>query len=219
MLRADLKIRVEGFLKQYRHYAASTQRTYLVMANTGGGFGGSEDNFAAYGLDALVSDGVGRSRGIEFLLQKKLSEIPVYAVLSLTLSNTRFTGLDGVERTGSYDQPVIITFSGGWKIDERWEASSRFRYAGGAPFTPYNADGTQDVASYNSERLKSLHGLDVRVDRRWNFSRWTLIAYLDVQNVYNYKTGRVVWNERTQSAEVQESSIGILPSIGISAQF
>ena len=220
MLRSDFKVRVEGFLKRYRDYAASTERTYLIMVNTGAGYGGSEEDFAAFGLDTLVSAGTGRSYGLEILLQKKLSEIPVYGVVSLTLSKTKFTALDGVERTGSYDQPLILTASGGWKIDPHWEVSMRFRYATGRPATPYNADGSQDVEKYNSDRLESLHGLDLRVDRRWNFSKWGLVAYLDLQNVYNNKSGGpVVWNEREQKAEVNEANIGILPSIGISAIF
>ena len=203
MLRSDFKVRVEGFLKRYRDYAASTERTYLIMANTGAGYGGGEEDFAAFGLDTLASAGTGRSYGLELLLQKKLSDIPFYGIVSLTLSNTRFTALDGVERTGSYDQPVILTVSGGWKIDPHWEVSMKFRYATGRPTTPYNPDGSQDVAQINTERLESLHGLDLRVDRRWNFTGWGLIAYLDLQNVYNNKSGGpVVWNEREQKAEV-----------------
>jgi hypothetical protein len=81
------------------------------------------------------------------------------------------------------------------------------------------ANGRQQVAEYNSLRLKSAHSLDLRVDRRWNFASWSLIAYLDIQNVYNNKfAGQVRWNAREQRAEFDENSIGILPSIGISAE-
>ena len=64
------------------------------------------------------------------------------------------------------------------------------------------------------------HGLDLRVDRRWNFADWSLIAYLDVQNVYNNKTtGLVRWNAREGRVEQDDSALGILPSIGVSAEF
>jgi hypothetical protein len=96
----------------------------------------------------------------------------------------------------------------------------KFRFASGQPYTPFNPDGTQNVSSYHSLRLKSAHSLDLRVDRRWNFSTWNLIAYLDIQNVYNNKfSGGVRWNARDQTAEFDESAIGVLPSIGISAEF
>ena len=35
------------------------------------------------------------------------------------------------------------------------------------------------------ERLPMFHQLDLRVDKQWRFSDWTLRTYLDVQNVYN----------------------------------
>jgi hypothetical protein len=47
-----------------------------------------------------------------------------------------------------------------------------------------------------------------------------LIACVDIQNLYNYKnTGSVRWNAREQKVEMNNSSIGILPSIGVSAEF
>ncbi len=219
LFREDLRFRIEGYTKVYSNYAASLDRQYLVLANSGGGYGGSEEGFASFGLDHLVSDGKGRALGVELLLQKKLSEIPLYGLASLTLSRTRFTSLDGVERLGSYDQDVIFNVSAGYQFNEKWEASMKFRYASGHPYTPFNANGTQNTALYNSERTAAVHSLDIRVDRRWNFAAWTLITYVDIQNVYNNKhSGSVRWNAREQRVEMDESSIGILPSIGISAE-
>lgn len=219
-VRADTKVRVEGFLKNYDRYAASVDRPYLIMVNTGAGFGGAEDNFSSFGIDRLVSEGTGRALGIEFLVQKKLSEIPLYGILSVTISDARFTALDGVERPGLFDQRVLASFSGGYRFDEAWEASSRLRFASGRPYTPFNPDGTQDVGNYNSERFPSGFWVDVRVDRRWNFAAWDLIVYLDIQNITNNKSsGTIRWNARDQAVEFNESAIGILPSIGISAEF
>jgi hypothetical protein len=220
LLRTDLKVRLEGFLKEYGNYPASLTRPYLVLANTGGGFGGAEDNFASYGLDPLVSEGTGRAYGVELLLQKKLSEVPLYGLASLTLSRNVFTALDGIERAGAFDQQVILNLTAGYQFDERWEASMKFRFATGRPYTPFTSTGTQNVSEYNSLRVPAGHGLDIRVDRRWNFSSWNLIAYVDVQNVYNNRgSGSVRWNAREQRVETNENAIGILPSIGVSAEF
>jgi hypothetical protein len=218
--RADLRLRLEGFLKRYADYPASVDRPYLVLANVGGGYGGSEDNFASFGLDHLVSAGKGRARGIEFLLQKKLSEIPLYGIMSLTWAQTLFAPIDGVERPGAYDQEVIGSLSGGYRFNERWEVSARFRVATGRPYTPFNDDGTQDVAQLYGERLDPFHSLDLRVDRRWSFERWNLIVYLDVQNVYNNKyVSGYRWNARERKAEPIQSSIGVIPTLGVSAEF
>jgi hypothetical protein len=220
LLDADLKVRLEGFYKHYSDYPASVDRPYLVLANTGGGFGGSDENFASFGFDELVSAGTGHSRGVELLIQKKLSDVPLYGLVSVTLMRTTFIALDGVERPGAFDQRAIVNITGGYQFDDQWEASMKFRFATGQPYTPFNLNGTQDVSAYNTRRLKNAHSLDLRVDRRWNFSSWNLIVYLDVQNVYNNKySGGVRWNARAQRAEFDESSIGLLPSIGVSAEF
>jgi len=220
LVRADFKVRLEGFYKKYGDYAASLDRAYLVQANTGAGYGGSEEGYASYGLDQLVSSGYGRAFGVEFFAQKKLSEIPLYGLLSLTWSKARFTALDGIERAGAFDQPFLANVAAGYRFNENWEASMKFRYSAGRPYTPFNSDGTQTAATYNSMRLESYHALDVRVDRRWFFDRWSLVAYLDIQNVYNNKySGPPRWDERTQQVTTDQSAIGILPSIGVSAEF
>jgi hypothetical protein len=216
---ADALFRVEGFIKDYFDYPTSLRRTYLIMANTGAGFAGSDENYASFGLDPLNSDGTGLAKGFEVSIQKKLSDTPYYGILSLTYSEANFTALDKVERIGSYDQTWIFNISGGYVINEEWEVATKFRYSTGKPYTPYNSDGTQSVEQINSIRFPVNHSLDVRVDKRWFFSGWTLITYIDIQNIYNRKniTG-IRWDQRTQAPEFNET-IGILPSVGISAMF
>ncbi len=220
LIRADTKVRIEGYLKSYSDYPASTERPWLIMANTGAGFGGSEEGFASFGFDALASIGSGLSRGLELLVQKRLSEIPCYGIFSLTYGSTEFTALDGVSRTGSFDQRLILNLSGGYAIDNRWEISAKFRLGTGTPYTPFLPDGTPDVSALNSGRLPLFHSLDLRVDRRWFFGGWNLITYIDVQNVYNRKNVQSYrWDYRNMRPEDGSSTIGILPSIGVSAEF
>jgi hypothetical protein len=218
-ISSDALLKVEAFYKDYDNYPTSTVRPYLVLANTGAGFSGSDDNFSSFGLEPLVDAGFGKARGIELSVQKKLSDIPYYGIFSFTYSQADYTSLDGIERPGSYDQNWIINLSGGYKFNEYWEFSSKFRFASGKPYTPFNADGTQNVADYNTHRLKSSHSIDVRVDKRWYFAGWTLITYVDIQNIYNHPNqSNIRWDPQTMSVD-ESSSIGILPTIGISAEF
>ncbi|MAT40268.1 MAG: TonB-dependent receptor [Ectothiorhodospiraceae bacterium] len=220
LLRSDLRVRVEGYIKEYSDYPASTTRDYLVLANTGAGFGGGEEDFASFGFDPLVSDGMGIARGVEFLVQKRLSDIPVYGVLSVSINETEFTALDGVERPGAFDQRLILNLSGGYVFDGGWEASAKFRYGTGMPYTGFLADGSRDFANYNGERLPDFHALDVRVDKRWNFESWNLITFIDIQNIYNRENIQGYrWDVRNNKVESTGGSIGILPSIGVSAEF
>ncbi|MBX2975199.1 MAG: TonB-dependent receptor [Ignavibacteriaceae bacterium] len=217
-LRNDINVRLEGFYKDYSNYPTSISRPYLVLANTGAGYVGADDNYSSFGLEQLSSDGNGYARGIELSLQKKSSDIPHYGVLSLTYSESFFKALDGIKRPGSYDQKWIFNVSAGYIFNERWEASMKFRFATGKPYTPFNFDGSQTVALYNSDRLPDLHSLDIRIDRRWNFSDWALITYIDIQNIYNRNNISFYrWDARTQSVD-KTSNIGILPSIGVSLE-
>ena len=216
-ISADALIKVEGFYKNYSDYPVSSIRPYLIMANTGAGF--SDENYESFGLEPLVSEGTGKAKGVELSIQKKLTDSPYYGIASITYSIADYKALDKTERTGTYDQTWIISLSGGYKFSNEWEGSLKFRYSTGRPYTPYETDGKQNVYDYNSIRFPDNHSLDIRLDKLWFFSGWTLITYIDIQNIYNRKNiNSVRWDIRTQSPELNES-IGILPSIGISAVF
>jgi hypothetical protein len=219
MLQTDTKISLEGYVKQYFDYPVSLTRPYLVLANTGAGFGGTDEGFASFGLDPLESLGRGQAHGLELSAQKKLSEIPCYGTISISYNETEFTALDGITRPSSFDQKWILNIGGGYVLNEKWEFGAKFRFYTGRPYTPYAPNGIQLTSLYNSERIDANHSLDVRIDRRWSFGNWTLDTYIDIQNIYNRKPVDVPqYNTRTGIAG-QDASIGILPSIGVSAEF
>lgn len=219
LLRDDFKIGLEGYEKYYRDYPASSMQPFVTLSNFGAGYGGSRDGFEEFGIDPMVSQGWGRARGVELFFQKKLATSPFYGLGSFTLASVDFAGLDGVLRPGSFDQRWIINLGGGCIVDERWEFSAKFRYATGRPYTPYNPDGTQTAFLYNSARVGINHSLDARVDRRWMLDRAAVVAFIDIENIYNRKAVDVpVYNERKGVVE-QVNTIGILPSIGISVEF
>ena len=219
ILKDDVKLNLEGYYKKYGRYPASTLQPWLVMANTGAGFGGAEEGFASFGLDPLVSEGSGWARGIELFLQKRMARVPHYALLSISYNESKFRGLDGVLRPSSFDQRWIVNFGGGYVPNSRWEFSAKFRLATGRPWTPYNSDYSKSGSLFNTARIDVNHSLDVRVDRRWSLGSIYLITYIDIQNIYNRPFSDVPrWNAWKQELD-DTSSIGILPSIGISAEF
>lgn len=216
---SDMRVKFEGFYKQYRHYPTSILRPYLVMANTGAGFAGVDDNFAAFGIEPLRSSGKGLIRGIEFTAQKKISDSPFHGMLNVTYSEVYFWGLDGVKRPGSYDQRWIINFAAGVIFYKNWEFDVKFRFASGMPYTPFNSDGTQSADNYNTGRMEDQHSLDIRIDREWKFDTWNLRTYLDIQNIYNHKVKSLIRWEKSENRIADDPVIGIIPSIGISLEF
>lgn len=219
----DVKVQLEVYHKWYNNYPARVWRPQAVLAPSG-----FDDisNDIPYGLEPLASEGKGTSYGAELFIQKKLTpQIPIYGLLSLSWSKTEFTSIDGIKRAGSFDSRWIFNVAMGWRINPKWEISSKFRLATGVPTTPYvpageiNA-GELDFSQFNAgERLPLFHALDFRIDRRWNFTNFTLVTYIDVQNAYGRENASGYrWDLRTQRGELQ-SSLGLLPSIGVSFEF
>ena len=84
--------------------------------------------------------------------------------------------------------------------------------------------------------MKPFHQLDIRIDKQYYFSKWSLMFYVDVQNLYNFKAyepDRLV-RESIVNPEVNddegngfykliyipsEGTGTILPTIGIMIEF
>lgn len=218
--RPDLQVRLEGFVKRYSDYTARMWRPQAVLSPAG------FENVTydiPFGLEPLVSSGSGRAYGGELFVQKKLSEIPLYGLVSLSVSRSLFRGLDEIDRPGAYDTRVIGTTLVGYRFNAAWEVSGKFRVASGRPTTPFIDEGPQsgrlDFSRYNELRFPTFNALDIRIDRTWNFRTVRLEVYLDVQNIYGRQNvDELFWNPRTGEAEPEES-LGILPSIGVNVTF
>lgn len=215
IIMPDLKASVEVYYKKYDKYPVSTTRPYFILSNSGGSF----DNQNDFGLEPLVSAGTGNSRGVEFYIQKTLSN-NYYFNINLSLFNAKYKSLDGIERSSDFDNKVLFTAFGGYQLKNNWTVAGKFRYAGGRPYTPINpVDGTQLVSEYNSARLPDYYSLDIRVEKKWNFAKWTLNTYIDIQDITGRKNVTAYkWNKFTRTIETQ-NSIGVLPTIGINAMF
>lgn len=217
----DLKVQLEVFYKWYQNYPARIYRPMAVLAPAG------FDNIRSdipYGLEPLNNDGIGYSRGAELFIQKKLSEIPVYGLFSLSYSETKFKSIDDVWRYGAFDSRWIMNLASGWRINQLWEVSAKFRIATGIPTTPYITEGENagslDFSRYNDGgRLPLFHQLDVRVDKRWNWNNFTLITYIDIQNLYNRNNSSGLTYDPIEKKQELNGTIGILPSVGISIDF
>ncbi|GGK64400.1 collagen-binding protein [Rufibacter glacialis] len=184
------RITVEGFYKKYSQYPVSV-RDGVSLANQGIEFG-------AIGNEDVVSLGKGRAYGAEFFFQQKLTR-GLYGLFSYTLVRSEFTGLDQDNYVASaWDNRHLVSGLLGWQFGKNWELGGKYRFAGGAPYTPFDLEASQrnyaslgtgllDYDRLNTQRLRSFNQLDVRLDKKWNFRRTTLDLYVDVQNVLRFK--------------------------------
>ncbi|HET9486013.1 MAG TPA: TonB-dependent receptor, partial [Chryseosolibacter sp.] len=181
---------VEGFYKQYSDYPVSKLRG-VSLANEGGDFG-------FIGNEEVVGSGKGRAYGVELFVQKKLTG-KIFYVIAYTLYRTEFSGADNRYLPSSWDNRNLLSGLLGRKLKRGWEIGLKFRYAGGAPYTPLDLEasrvnylslgtGVPDVTRINSQRLESFNQFDFRIDKKWNYRQWTFDLYLDVQNAFMSKT-------------------------------
>ncbi|MCX7909826.1 MAG: TonB-dependent receptor [Ignavibacteria bacterium] len=214
----DLRVQLEVYYKRYSNYPARVFRPQAVLSPSGFDDLSSDIPF---GIEPLVSEGKGWSRGVELLIQKRFSpQLPLYGLLSVTVSQTKFAGLDGIERPSTYDNPLIFNIALGYRFNPEWEISYKYRAAIGVPTTPFLSNGRRDYSRYNQgERLPIFRQTDIRVDKRWFLKNFNIVTYLDIQNVFSTKNkSGIRWDFRTQSIEYLQS-IGIIPSIGIYFEF
>ena len=233
------KITLETFYKQYDNYPFSLIDS-ISLANLGGDFGviGNED---------ISSISQGRSYGVEFLAQQKLSS-SVYGIMSVTYYRSEFEDKDEELIPSAWDNRFIFNMTAGKKFKRDIELGLKFRYTGGAPYTPIdlatssnmdiwniNQRGVLNYDALNSQRLKNVHGVDLRLDKKWYFKKWSLNAYLDIENLYNFKIqlpsevgidteiGEEIYTSQNSQQyslyEIVNESGTVLPSIGLLIEF
>lgn len=227
-LDSDVKFSFETYNKSYTSLPTGISpgnTDYLVLTNTGITYGGRENNFRSFGYSPYVSEGTGNAYGAELFLQKKYSDTPYYGQLSLSYNKSEYTAKNGITYPGQFDQRWILNISGGYKPNKKWEYSGRFRLYTGRPFTPVYVPSQNNgqirnlPSEYLSERLDNAHQLDIRVDRNYYYDNFTLIVYMDIQNIYNQKQPSIRQVDFYKDDYREEKSVRILPTIGISFEF
>jgi hypothetical protein len=188
----NARFTLEGFFKNYQNYPFSIKDS-LSLANVGSDFG-------VVGNEAVKSISEGRTYGFEFLYQQKMFK-GYYAILAYTFVNSEFKDKNGRYVPTSWDSKHIVSFTGGKIFKKGWQFGFRWLYSGGSPYTPYdiptsslkqnwdiNGLGLLDYNQLNTEREAAFHQLNVRVDKKIFLEKFSMNFYLDIQNLYGYKT-------------------------------
>ncbi len=234
------KVTVEGFYKTYDNYPFLT-RDSLSLANLGGDFG-------VIGNEPVTSTSYGRTYGLELLVQQKLLS-SVYGILSYTFVRGEFSDKNDELINSSWDNRHILNLTAGKKFKNDWELGMKFRFVGGAPYTPYDIErsatidvwdivqqGVFDWDQLNDFRNPATHGLDIRLDKKWYFKKWAVNAYIDIQNIYNFQAvsqpfldverddsgNPIIDPNNPQSyelSEIENISGTVLPSVGLMIDF
>ncbi len=211
----DTKVTVELYEKRYDRFPLDKTQAALFVIDG--------EMFEHYG--SLTDKGKALSRGIEFIMQKKLLD-KIYGLASATYFRSQYQGLDGIWKNRGYDNIFSVSIEGGYKPNHLRDFSIRWIYAGGVPYTPFDIElskqlnrAVYDADRINEERYPDYHSLNIRYDQRVFFHKTALTFYLSIWNVYDRKNiAGYYWNNEKQQPEVMYQW-RILPVIGIQYAF
>lgn len=190
--KRNASVSLEGFYKGYFNAPASAENG-IALANLGADFG-------VVGNEEVTFNALGRAYGMELLLQQRLYK-GCYGLLAYTLVRSEYDNpgdqlMLSQWTPSSWDNRHIVSFTGGKKWTSGWELGVRVLYSGGLPYTPYATDESllienwqafnaplPDYARLNTERNAAFHQVDLRLDKKWLFDRWSLDVFMDVQNL------------------------------------
>ncbi len=181
-----LRFTAEGFYKHYSNVPVSV-RNGISLANLG-------TDFNILGNEAVSTNGKGNAYGIELFAQKKLTN-RFLGIMSYTYYRSQYSGTNNELIASSWDNKHLLSITMGYKFNRNWELGLKFRYQGGAPYTPYDevasrlnylslGQGVFDYSKLNTQRLSAFNASDIRIDKKWNFRKTTIDLFLDVTNWY-----------------------------------
>jgi hypothetical protein len=236
----NIQFSVEAFLKKYSDYPFSVRDSVPLSSKSA--------DYGIFGDESLLSVSQGRAYGFEVLGRfKEFRKINL--VFSYTYVRSEFKGLNSRWIPSSWDNKHLFSLTATKKFLRNWELGIKWRYVGGAPYTPYDFEksslkaawdlqgqGYPDYSKFNTQRLKAFHQLDIRVDKQYFYSGWSLMLYADIQNVYNFKADQpplliqVSDNNKMPVTDpsdplkyslkyIKNSSGTVLPTIGIIIEF
>lgn len=235
----ELFFSFEMFYKRYNKYPFSINDS-ISLANKGADFG-------VLGAEEVVSSGQGKSYGFELLNRTKLSS-GLNMILSYTFVRSEFTDRSNEYIPSSWDFRHIVSLTASKSFNRNWLVGIKWRFNGGLPFTAYDIEKSSIKAAWDAQggpyldynqlnqlRYDPFHQLDLRVDKRYFFEKWSLMLYMDIQNLYNFKAvqqnnlvreknadGSFITtnnNSRYVLKEIPNTSGTVLPTIGIMVEF
>ena len=243
------RISLEGFVKNYSDYPLSVEDS-IPLATKGADFG-------TFGDEELIPVSEGRAYGFE-ILGRAQDILGFNTILSYTYVRSEFKdirkGREGKYLPSSWDNQHLLNLTGTRKFKKNWYLGFKWRFVGGAPYTPYDNSKSSikeawdisggpylDYSRFNELRFTAFHQLDIRIDKEYFFNRWSLNLYLDIQNIYNFKSeeldilarksfeepgyndlieGEGLGPDRYELVEIPSSGGGsVLPSVGIIVEF
>jgi len=212
----NLNFKTEVYYQRLFNVPVKDSKGYFSMINSGAAMSVPEE-------DSLVNSGYGKNYGIEFTLEKYLSE-NYYFLVTASLFNSLYQGSDKVWRNTAYNGNYVLNTLGGYEfeIKPNIQLSSNLRvvYAGGRRLIPFDLaksiEQNDNVYIYDQayeKQVKPYFRTDIRVGVLFQQPSATHELALDIANVTNHKNiYREKYDEKVKKVKTTYMQ-GIFPMV------
>ncbi len=176
---------LEGYQKNYRREAVSTEYPSLMLSNMVDTLG------QEFVWLPLASAGTEQARGLELALNAHWSN-RARLMLSAARAQTTYRALDGIRRPGNYDTPLAVNAMGNFVLGRGIQLDLRESASSGRVYTPFDlADsnaqsrGIYDLARINALRGPFYNRLDLELERGFRVPKGVLEVHAGAENVLN----------------------------------
>jgi len=184
--KRSASIGIEAYRKTYRDYPVSTEYPTLSLANIVDTLG------QQFIWIPMVSLGKGETYGVDLHTSGDITR-HFTGQANIAYARALFSGSDGILRPGNFDFPVIVNAAGIWRSGRRYEASFRYEYTTGRPYTPFDLTQSleQDRPIYNLREVNGRRGpvysrLDFQLSRNFMIKGKVLTIYGGLENAFNH---------------------------------
>ena len=191
-------------------------------------------------IETEILIGEARAYGLEFLLRKNKGNFTGWVSYTLSKSQQRTPGgaagglgiNNGKWYNSNWDRTHDFSFTGSYKLNEKWQFGANMVFQTGRPVTYpngkflYNGLSIATYSDRNADRLPAYHRLDLsatltprkNIERKWQ-GEWVFGIY----NAYNRMNAASIsfgQNQETGASEATRTSIfGIIPSVTYNFKF
>lgn len=219
LLNEDIRLTLELYHKDYNNFPIDPNQPLLFLID--------EEIYRNmyYAHDVITDQGEAYAQGIEAMIQKKMVE-NLYGAISFSYFIAQYKNLQGKWHNRSVENRFVFNINGGYNPNNKWEFSIDFIYAGGRPYTSFDIEKSKKLNrevrqknKVNDKRYPDYHALDIRADRRFNFSSSNLIFYLSIWNAYDHhNVAEYFWNKKKNKKDT-EYQWAMTPIFGIEYEF
>lgn len=221
------RILTEAYYQHHYHVpigSANSIKPYLLHNS-------QINEISGFSNDSLVSDGTGRSYGVELTIEKSLTG-GIYLMSTTSLYQSKYTGRDGIERDSRFNGQFVQNVLAGkeWKVGKNktnvFAANIKLLASGGNRVTPIDFEKSKQTGKTEldwtraySQQLPHYFRSDVRVSYTKNKKRTASTISLDIQNVTNRLNAYEQTYDPAQKVVRNTTQTGLIPILNYRLEF